>query len=180
MDSTIKRIEYYYCAVEDKHGKGYWLLEHLRQKGVNLVAFTAFPTGGGRSQLDFVPDNPESLKEAVEKQLSSISRDIHRVQGQLSKEIALEIHSRLAMAASCPILAVLGALLGAIFRKGQFLVAVGLCIGPAVVAMLFVIMGQRMVDSPVFSVGMAVGVAWTGLILLVIANLVLSIKVLRR
>ena len=112
--------------------------------------------------------------------LRKISQDIKNLQNELSKEVALEIHSRLAMAVSCPVLAVLGALLGAIFRKGQFLVAVGLCIGPAVVAMLFVIMGQRMVDSDVFSAGMAVSVAWTGLILLVIANLVLGTKVLRR
>ena len=127
----------------------------------------------------------ETIREAdftdpFPHQLGGISRGIGRLQGQLSKEIALEIHSRLAIAVSCPVLAVLGALLGAIFRKGQFLVAVGLCIGPAVVALLFVIMGQRMVDSPAFSVGMAVSVAWTGLILLVIANLVLGIKFLRR
>jgi lipopolysaccharide export LptBFGC system permease protein LptF len=127
----------------------------------------------------------ETIREAdftepFPEQLGNISWGIGRLQGRLSKKIALEIHSRLAMAVSCPILAVLGALLGAIFRKGQFLVAVGLCIGPAVVAMLFIIMGQKMVDSPAFSVGMAVSVAWTGLILLVIANLVLGIKVLRR
>ncbi|NIA06367.1 MAG: LptF/LptG family permease [Actinobacteria bacterium] len=109
-----------------------------------------------------------------------ISQDIKNLQNKLSKKVSLEIHSRLAMAASCPVLAVLGALLGAIFRKGQFLVAVGLSIGPAVIAVLFIVMGQRMTDSPAFSVGMAVGVAWTGLILLVIANLVLGIKVLRR
>ena len=79
-----------------------------------------------------------------------------------------------------PIAAVLGALLGAIFRKGQFLVAVGLSLGPAVVAILFIIMGQRMVNSVLFSTEIAVAVAWTGLILLTVANLVLGMKVLRR
>jgi len=62
---NIKRIEYYDTAVEDKHGKGYWLLEHFRQKGVSLIAFTAFPLGNGKSQLDFVVENPETLKEAA-------------------------------------------------------------------------------------------------------------------
>jgi hypothetical protein len=67
MAIQIKRIEYYYCAVEDKRGVGYWLLEHLRQKNVNIVAFTAFPTGSGRSQFDFVPDDAEKLKSAAEE-----------------------------------------------------------------------------------------------------------------
>ena len=48
------------------------------------------------------------------------------------------------------------------------------------VAMLFIIMGQRMVDVPTFSAGMAASVAWMGLILLVVANLVLGAKVLKR
>jgi hypothetical protein len=65
MAILIKRVNYFYCAVEDKHGKGYWLLEHLRQKNVNLVAFSAFPTGGGRSHLNFFPDDAEKLKVAA-------------------------------------------------------------------------------------------------------------------
>lgn len=99
---------------------------------------------------------------------------------RLTKKVALEIHSRLAIAVACPVLAVLGALLGAIFRKGQFLVAVGLSMIPAMVALLFIIMGQRMVDSQAFSTGMAVGVAWTGLVLLSVANLVLLVTALRK
>jgi hypothetical protein len=97
MDATIKRIEYYYCAVEDKHGKGYWLLEHLRQKGVNLVAFTAFPTGGGRSQLDFVPDNPESLKKAAAEAGVALTgpKRAFLVQGHDDVGAIVELHRKL-------------------------------------------------------------------------------------
>lgn len=100
MDSTIKQIEYYYCAVENKHGIGYWLLEHLRQKGVNLVAFTAFPTGGGRSQLDFVPDDPESLKKAVaEAGLTLIGpKRAFLIQGQDDVGGIVELHRKLGSA----------------------------------------------------------------------------------
>ncbi len=49
---------------------------------------------------------------------------------KLSKEVSLEIHSRMAMAVCCPVLAILGALLGAIFRRGQFLVAGRGCCAP--------------------------------------------------
>ena len=114
------------------------------------------------------------------QRLRYIGSVINKQQDKLAKEIALEIHSRLAMAACCPVLAVLGALLGAIFRRGQFLMAVGLSLGPAVVAMLFIIMGQHMIDSPIFSTQTAVAVSWTGLILLILANLILGVKVLRR
>jgi len=62
---TIKRANYYHTIVEDKHGKGYWLLEHFRQKGVNLKAFVAFPLGGGKSQLDFVVEDVELLRQAA-------------------------------------------------------------------------------------------------------------------
>ena len=61
----IRRVNYFYTEVDDRHGKGYWLLELFRQKGVNLIGFTAFPLGGGRSQLDFVTDDIEQLQAAA-------------------------------------------------------------------------------------------------------------------
>lgn len=61
MPDTIKRIDYFYTTVEDKQGKGYWIMELLRQQGVNLIAFTAFPLGGGRSQLDLIPEDSDAL-----------------------------------------------------------------------------------------------------------------------
>jgi hypothetical protein len=65
MAESIKKVEYYYTTVDDRHGKGYWLLEHLRQKDINLLAFTAFPRGGGRSQMDFVPDDNQKFVAAM-------------------------------------------------------------------------------------------------------------------
>jgi len=34
---------------------------------VNLVAFLGFPLGGRRSQIDLVPEDPESFREAAER-----------------------------------------------------------------------------------------------------------------
>ena len=100
MAILIKRIEYYYCTVEDKHGKGYWLLEHLRQKNVNLVAFTAFPTGGGRSQLDFIPDDAEKLKvAAAEAGVSLVGpKQAFLVQGEDDVGAIVDLHQRLSSA----------------------------------------------------------------------------------
>ena len=65
MTLSIKRVNYYHTIVDDHHGKGYWLLEHFRQKGVNLQAFIVFPLGGGKSQLDFVVEDVEILRQAA-------------------------------------------------------------------------------------------------------------------
>ncbi len=123
-------------------------------------------------QDDFPRPTPKRLRDIAPQMIARLAK--------LSKEVSLEIHSRMAMAVCCPVLAVLGALLGAIFRRGQFLVAAGLSLVPAMVALLFIIMGKRMVDSDVFSTGMAVAMAWTGLILLSAANVFLLVKVLKR
>jgi len=65
MAETIRKVEYFYTTVEDRPGEGRRLLEHLREKGVNLMAFTAFPVGEGRAQLDFFPERAELLQKAA-------------------------------------------------------------------------------------------------------------------
>jgi len=67
MADTVRGVEYYYVTVSDEPGEGQRILSALKDSGVNLVAFLGFPLGGGRSQLDLVPENPESLKEAAER-----------------------------------------------------------------------------------------------------------------
>jgi hypothetical protein len=39
----------------------------LKEGGVNLLAYLGFPVGGGQSQIDLVPEDPGSLREAVER-----------------------------------------------------------------------------------------------------------------
>ena len=65
MDDRVRVIEYLYATVGDRPGEARRLLEHLSERGVNLVAFTAFPVGGGHAQLDFVAENVSRLREAA-------------------------------------------------------------------------------------------------------------------
>ncbi|MGB7062116.1 MAG: hypothetical protein WBF13_07160 [Candidatus Zixiibacteriota bacterium] len=65
MAEAVRKIEYFYATVENKPGEGSRLLQHFSEKGVNLLAFTAFPLGQGRSQLDFLPESTEKLQEAA-------------------------------------------------------------------------------------------------------------------
>jgi len=66
MPASVTEVFYYYALVADKPGEARKLLEFLSEREVNLLAFTAFPVGGGQSQLDFFPADPEQLKKAAE------------------------------------------------------------------------------------------------------------------
>ena len=65
MAESVRVVDYFYATVGDRPGEGRRLLEHLSEKAVNLVAFTGFPSGGGRAQLDFVTDDVSALHEAA-------------------------------------------------------------------------------------------------------------------
>ena len=65
MADTVRRVEYFYVTVPDTPGEGRKILAALREQGVNLAAFLAFPTGGGESQIDLVPEDPAALREAA-------------------------------------------------------------------------------------------------------------------
>jgi hypothetical protein len=65
MADTVRSVEYYYVTVSDTPGEGQRVLSALKDSGVNLMAFLGFPAGGGRSQLDLVPEDPGSLKNAA-------------------------------------------------------------------------------------------------------------------
>jgi hypothetical protein len=100
MTLTIKRINYFHTTVEDKHGKGYWLLEHFRQKGVNLEAFVAFPLGGGKSQLDFVVDDIENLRKAANEAGIMLTgpKRAFMVQGDDEVGAIVDLHRKLTAA----------------------------------------------------------------------------------
>ena len=63
---TIRRTDYFSLEVPNKVGEGARLLGALRDAGVNLTAFTAFPSGR-RAQIDFIPDDSAAFKAAARK-----------------------------------------------------------------------------------------------------------------
>jgi hypothetical protein len=65
MADNARRIDYYYVTVPDTAGEGDRILSALRDSGVNLLAYLGFPLGGAQSQLDLVPEDPDSLREAA-------------------------------------------------------------------------------------------------------------------
>jgi hypothetical protein len=67
MTDRIRRVQYFYFEVPDQPGEGARLFEKLKDAQVNLVAFTSFPTGGGRSQVDVVPEDPAAFLDATKR-----------------------------------------------------------------------------------------------------------------
>ena len=65
MSSQVKEVEYYYAVVADVPGESRRLLDFLSEKKVNLLALTAFPIGDGDSQIDFIPVDPDQLKQVA-------------------------------------------------------------------------------------------------------------------
>jgi hypothetical protein len=73
VPDEIKRIDYFTVTVSDKPGEAARLLAALEQAGVNLTAFSGFPQGARKSQLDFMPEDPAAFKKALKKAGVSIS-----------------------------------------------------------------------------------------------------------
>jgi hypothetical protein len=63
---TIRRTDYFSVDVANKVGEGARLLAAMRDAGINLIAFTGFPTGR-RAQVDFIPEDSATFKTAARK-----------------------------------------------------------------------------------------------------------------
>lgn len=61
MSDTIRQVEYFYMLVPDQAGEGAKILRTLKDTGVNLIAFSGFPTGR-RAQLDFIPADASAFR----------------------------------------------------------------------------------------------------------------------
>jgi len=64
MADTIRIAQYFYVETPNQPGVGASMLATLRDAGVNLLAFSGFPSGR-RAQLDFVPENAETFRAAA-------------------------------------------------------------------------------------------------------------------
>jgi hypothetical protein len=66
MAEAVRAADYFYVMVPDRPGEGARILGELKSAGVNLMAYSGFPSGRG-AQLDVVPTDPAAFK-AVARQ----------------------------------------------------------------------------------------------------------------
>src|SRR5437870_13389234 len=67
MADTVRRVDYYYVTVPDKPGEGERILSAVKESEIKLLAYLGFPSGGGESQVDLVPEDPASFRRAAER-----------------------------------------------------------------------------------------------------------------
>jgi hypothetical protein len=62
MPDVVKKVTYCNTVVSNRAAEGAKVLAELKRVGVNLTAFSGFPTSGGRAQLDFVTEDIASVR----------------------------------------------------------------------------------------------------------------------
>lgn len=65
MAETIRKVDYFAVEVANRPGEAARALRAIADAGVNLLAFTGFPLGARRSQLDFIPEDSAAFRKAV-------------------------------------------------------------------------------------------------------------------
>ena len=64
MADAVRKVGYFAMEVPNKPGEGARVLAALAAAGVNLLAFTGFPSSR-KSQIDMIPENVEVFKAAA-------------------------------------------------------------------------------------------------------------------
>jgi hypothetical protein len=97
---TIRTVEYYYANVRDELGAAYRLLSELAKLGVNLLAFTAVPSGPSLAQFTLVPaDGGKLVAQARAANLPLDGpHDALLVQGDDEMGALAGVHERLVSA----------------------------------------------------------------------------------
>jgi hypothetical protein len=67
MADRVHKVTYCYAMVPMRAGTGARFLSELRDAGVNLIAFSGFPAGNGRAQLDLIPEKMPKLRRLASK-----------------------------------------------------------------------------------------------------------------
>ena len=73
MPFSVRPCEYFYVNSRDDTGAAYRVLSALAARGVNLLAFTAVPSGEDRAQFAVFPEDPTRF--AAEARLARIEAE---------------------------------------------------------------------------------------------------------
>jgi hypothetical protein len=67
MADRVRKVNYCYAKVSARAGQGAAVLDEVQKAGVNLLAFSGFPIGGGKAQLDLVADDMAAVRRVARK-----------------------------------------------------------------------------------------------------------------
>jgi hypothetical protein len=66
MSNTLRKVDYFYVMLPNRAGQGAKVMTALAAEGVNLLAFSGFPSGG-KAQLDLMPEDSARFRKAAKK-----------------------------------------------------------------------------------------------------------------
>lgn len=97
MTNKVRKVDYFYCTVEDQPGESYKLLTLLAEVGVNLLAFTAVPSGLLNTQFTLFPEDSDKLKVEAKKASLLIHGPVPALMVQGTDELGAltEVHKKL-------------------------------------------------------------------------------------
>ncbi len=97
MTNKVRKVDYFYCTVEDQPGEYYKLLTLLAEVGVNLLAFTAVPSGLLNTQFTLFPEDSDKLKVEAKKASLLIHGPVPALMVQGTDELGAltEVHKKL-------------------------------------------------------------------------------------
>ncbi|HEX8012527.1 MAG TPA: hypothetical protein VF814_16575 [Casimicrobiaceae bacterium] len=73
MSDRVRKVDYFYVLVPNTAGQGAKVLAGLAAEGINLLAFSGFPSKG-KGQLDLVPENSAAFSRAAKKLKLKLSK----------------------------------------------------------------------------------------------------------
>ena len=74
MSDMVRKVNYAYLTAASRPGEAARVLESLRAANVNLLAFSGFPQGRNKAQIDLVTDDLDGLKAVARRQEWKLSR----------------------------------------------------------------------------------------------------------
>jgi hypothetical protein len=66
MGNKLRKVDYFYVMVPNRAGQGAKVMAALAAEGVNLLAFSGFPSGR-QTQLDLMPEDSVKFRKAAKK-----------------------------------------------------------------------------------------------------------------
>ncbi len=74
MAYTARKINYCYVTVSHRAGSAAGILKALKNAGISLTAFSGFPAGGGRAQVDLIAERLGGIRRLAKQHGWKLSR----------------------------------------------------------------------------------------------------------
>ena len=67
MAYRVRKVNYCKMTVSSRAGQAEGVLSAIKESGINMYAFSGFPSKAGKSQIDLISDNTAAIKRLAKK-----------------------------------------------------------------------------------------------------------------